>query len=1240
MILYKKFNKRYVMGSTCCKILWVLVLIGIFREAHAQTPRLVIPTGQSSGVTEIQFSPNGRYLLTGEMGGTIVVWDVPTRREVLRFAGHKAMVFAIAVSPDEHTVVSGDSYGNVLWWNLATGRLLKRLSQAHSSGISSINFSRDGKQLLTADVGGSIAIWAVEHRTVLKTYKNLNFCISKVCFSSDGTRFLSVAPDSSKRDGSSNLTYSHATPDSLTHDINLNYRTALFKDACLLPSGGGLAVVTGDPAELRLYSLQASGAVIKIKLPARMVPFAIEPLDSAHMIIGAICSSDSLAFLRYDVKQKLMISVLVLPHTQYNDGSMMRVIPHTSGREVALGRQGDSHVLRFFLNTGQKDELNPRIVGQPQNVVLSGDHLYTDGINDWDLRAGQLQYVSGDNLYRYIRAKVGDSLLYWFKGAPGYWSIKGKCSEMGNEVPEVHYYEPISGFISPDCQYTVHMVDGGNLQLRLRRDNSLYCTIQRGPADKILGDVAWIGLNTLACQLTGDSTVLVFDVQQKRIVRRLTAHNEVLALEGLPDGSLMLCHAYGLVTVYEPLNGKKTKELKIIATESTYPAVKYEAALNAVRLSYADGSIYLLDPVTLQVRQTWIGHRGFVRSFTLSADRHKAFTASSDGSIRVWDVVTGYSQLSLKVLRHQDWVAFNEDGLFDATPAAMKLAYYVVNDSIDFDEPWKIIELNQLKARYYQPDLMRIVLGYSTEKLREVPRLEKVDLAPKVSIRLINFSTLSIVLRNQRGGIGTVSVYLDDAEIVADARPLPVQNANQVNLAINLNLQPFASRFYPGHPNLIRVVAWNRDHWISATPVTVAWTAPPVAVRGLRPEVGPPIPKGPPPKLYALVVGVSDYAGTQADLRYASKDAGDFAAALRGAAGRLYGTSSTDVSLYNSEQVDTRLRPSRASIESWFDNLASKIKPWDVLVVYLAGHGVSTSGGSGDFYYLTQEATRADAEGLADPAVRDRCAVSSQELTSWLNRLACRKKVLILDACAAGRAAETMAVAARDMPASQVRALDRLTERTGFYILSGSAAEAVSYESEIYSQGLLTYALLKAFKGAALRPDGGEEYVDVQRLLQYAVDEVPQLAKNIGNQQKPLFRSPDSQQSFDLGRVDASLKAAITLAEPKPVFTATSFMSTVSLFDELGLSTEFNAQLRELTSRGKESSLAFTEARDYPGAYHLSGTYERVGLNLRLHYVVVHGTERMLTPQVFEGNFNDPAEFATLFLAQLLPRLR
>ena len=90
----------------------------------------------------------------------------------------------------------------------------------------------------------------------------------------------------------------------------------------------------------------------------------------------------------------------------------------------------------------------------------------------------------------------------------------------------------------------------------------------------------------------------------------------------------------------------------------------------------------------------------------------------------------------------------------------------------------------------------------------------------------------------------------------------------------------------------------------------------------------------------------------------------------------------------------------------------------------------------------------------------------------------------------------------RDVPSSQIRALERLKDRTGVYVLAGSASDAVSYEASRYGQGLLTYSLLLGMRGAALRE---ESYVDVGRLFAYATDEVPSLARGIGGVQRPLL---------------------------------------------------------------------------------------------------------------------------------------
>ena len=311
-------------------------------------------------------------------------------------------------------------------------------------------------------------------------------------------------------------------------------------------------------------------------------------------------------------------------------------------------------------------------------------------------------------------------------------------------------------------------------------------------------------------------------------------------------------------------------------------------------------------------------------------------------------------------------------------------------------------------------------------------------------------------------------------------------------------------------------------------------------------------------------------------------------------------------------------------------------RPQDMFVLYLSGHGVNYGGQDGDFYYLTAGATSADAAYLNDPAIRQTYALSSEELTRYLNLIPARKKLLILDVCAAGRGAEKMLVAARDIPASQIRALDRLQSRTGFYVLAGSAADAVSYETSVYGQGLLTYALLKGMRGASLRREGSDEFVDVEQWLGYAVEQVPVLAKDIRGIQQPFYRgigSKTEQRSFDIGRVTEAVKAQIHIADPKPVLLVRSFQEDTQFEDVLGLQNKVEGALITLSARGTDAPVLYMEAKDYPGAYTLNGRYRVEGESITVNCKVFRATV-VVGEFVVKGEKNKLPELAEQILAR------
>ena len=177
----------------------------------------------------------------------------------------------------------------------------------------------------------------------------------------------------------------------------------------------------------------------------------------------------------------------------------------------------------------------------------------------------------------------------------------------------------------------------------------------------------------------------------------------------------------------------------------------------------------------------------------------------------------------------------------------------------------------------------------------------------------------------------------------------------------------------------------------------------------------------------------------------------------------------------------------------------------------------------------------------------------------------------------------------RDIDASQVKAIDRMKDRTGLYIISGCTADAESYESSIYGQGLLTYAILEAMKGAALKEN---KYVDIYTMLDHAREKVPKYALGLGGIQTPQLLMPKGG-SFDIGIINESDKSKIPLAGVKKIFTRTTVLDKDKMRDVLKLSQSINEKLHTLaTPIDGKGTIVFIDSDEFPEGCNISGFYQ------------------------------------------------
>jgi WD40 repeat protein len=152
------------------------------------------------------FSPDGKYLVTGNGARLIQVWDANTGQPVHTLGAHEGVIRGVVFSPDpaHKYLASMCSKGDVKLWDATRlGEKDKphqplRTFTAHSPGVGlSMAFSPDGKRLVTGGKEYTVKIWDVETgEMLLPPLLGHTGDVSTVAFSPDGRWVASGGEDS------------------------------------------------------------------------------------------------------------------------------------------------------------------------------------------------------------------------------------------------------------------------------------------------------------------------------------------------------------------------------------------------------------------------------------------------------------------------------------------------------------------------------------------------------------------------------------------------------------------------------------------------------------------------------------------------------------------------------------------------------------------------------------------------------------------------------------------------------------------------------------------------------------------------------------------------------------------------------------------------------------------------------------------------------------------------------------
>ena len=168
-------------------------LVDVLRKSLAESRvRAVLQHGES--VNSAEFSPDGKFVVTGSQDGAARVWDSSdwSRVETIHTGG--APLTSVAVAPDGRLLLTADAGGEAGVWSLDSGRLLAVL-RGSTGQLTSAKFSPDGRSVVTASVDGTARVWDTATGRMIAVHSGHRGGVWGADWSPDGQRIATVSED-------------------------------------------------------------------------------------------------------------------------------------------------------------------------------------------------------------------------------------------------------------------------------------------------------------------------------------------------------------------------------------------------------------------------------------------------------------------------------------------------------------------------------------------------------------------------------------------------------------------------------------------------------------------------------------------------------------------------------------------------------------------------------------------------------------------------------------------------------------------------------------------------------------------------------------------------------------------------------------------------------------------------------------------------------------------------------------
>ncbi|MBI5670189.1 MAG: protein kinase [Chloroflexi bacterium] len=600
-------------------------------------------------VRSLAFSPDGRWLVTGDLNHRLMVWDATTGERLAQSnAGHSDRINAVAFSPDNTTIASASSDGTLRLWRVAdNGAALELQGEplvGHGDAVWAAAFSPDGTLLVSGGADGAVRLWdAGSGAAVGQPIETNNETVYSIVFRQDGQMLVSagdsgtiqrwlVSPDDGAAleaageplSGHNNWVLAAAfSPDGqrlatagadrqiLLWDVTSRQAVGQIstghadwiRSLAFSPSGALLASASQDHT-LRLWSME-TGDLVGQPLAAHadaVYSAAFRP-DSDTLVSGG--ADGSVIFWQTNVRQPF---------------------------EQVLGTHGDPVLAVAFSPDGRQ--------------LASGGGSLTEPVSDtairlWDVTTGQeTRALQGQQ--RYITALAYSPDGTRLASASGdqtlaLWNPAGGQAVQTWNNPNGR--KPLALAFSPDGRLLVAGDDSGAIVFRDGATGQALGSPVTAHRDEVLSLTVSPDGKTLASG-SRDGTIALWDATTRQArVQPQAAHNGTVAsLDYSPDGRILASGSSdGTVVLRDAATLQPLGQPLVIGDEVS--SVVFSPDGTTLAVGSLDSSISLWDVATGQrLGQPFIGHRDWVTDVAFAPDGNLLASVSVDRSVALWDM--------------------------------------------------------------------------------------------------------------------------------------------------------------------------------------------------------------------------------------------------------------------------------------------------------------------------------------------------------------------------------------------------------------------------------------------------------------------------------------------------------------------------------------------------------------------------------------------------------------------------